>query len=145
MDASRPHRGTREYAKLGIGCSLASAAGQSQHFVSHERLNPFYVLKWFENKYKCHNWPGELIQDKVRGSSRQADNVVCQPYVTGYTYLRLGANVGAAAGLNTPANGQENPISCQCQGIKAWQCPWWGKSSPWLSLKTTVTLQIVRN
>lgn len=75
-------------------------------------------------------WPAELIQDNVRGSSRQADTVVCQPYVTGYMYLRLCANVGAAAGLNTPGNGEENPISCQCQSIKDWQCPWWGKSSP---------------
>lgn len=46
MDASRPHHGTRECAKLGIGCSLIGiTAGQSQHFVSHERLNPFCVLK----------------------------------------------------------------------------------------------------
>lgn len=52
-------------------------------------------------------WPAELIQDNVRGSSRQAENVVCQPYVTGYMYLRLCANVGAAAGLHTPGNGQE--------------------------------------
>lgn len=69
-------------------------------------------------------WPAELVQDNVRGSSRQADNVVRQAYVTGCLYLRLCVNVGAAAEVNTPGNGQESPISCQCQSIKDWQCLW---------------------